>query len=102
MPYIIYFLRLIYITDWFSTFLKLAGINIRSLPPSDSKNVWAGLTRNKRSRRKEIVLNLDAEPQEGLCPQAVSGKKNGIRAKKDLPVPYSRQHKPRLLAKILF
>ena len=71
MPYIIYFLRLIYITDWFSTFLKLAGMNIRSLPPSDSKNVWAGLTRNKRSRRKEIVLNLDAEPQEGLWSAAI-------------------------------
>ena len=67
------YLRLIYITDWFSTFLKLAGVDTKTLPPSDSKNVWRGLTRNKKSRgrRKEIVLNLDRDPQEGLWSAAI-------------------------------
>ena len=64
-------MRLIYITDWFSTFLKLAGVDTKTLPPSDSTNVWRGLTRNKRSRRKEIVLNLDTDPEEGLWSAAI-------------------------------
>ena len=62
---------MIFITDWFSTFLKLAGVNTKALPPSDSKDVWRRITRNKRSRRKEIVLNLDTEPQEGLWSAAI-------------------------------
>ena len=64
-------LRLIYITDWFSTFLKLAGVDTKTLPPSDSKNVWRRITRNKKSRRKEIVLNLDTDPEEGLWSAAI-------------------------------
>ena len=47
---------MIFITDWFSTFLKLAGVNTKALPPSDSKDVWRRITKNKRSRG---VLNLD-------------------------------------------
>ena len=62
---------MIFITDWFATFLKLAGVDTKSLPPTDSKNVWRRLIRNKKSRRKEIVLNLDTEPQEGLWSAAI-------------------------------
>ena len=33
--------------------------------------MWRRITRNKKSSRKEIVLNLDTEPQEGLWSAAI-------------------------------
>ena len=41
-------------------------MDVKSLPPNDSEDVWRVVARNKRARRKEIVLNLDTDPQNGL------------------------------------
>ena len=70
----IFIFRLIYITDWFKTFLKLGGVDTKSLPPNDSKNMWRVVTRNKVSRRREIVLNLDTDPENGLWSAAIRSR----------------------------
>ena len=63
--------RLIYITDWFSTFLRLAGLSERQLPRTDSETVRSLLRPGGRSRRREIILNLDSEPDLGLWSAAI-------------------------------
>ena len=54
---------MIYITDWFSTLLGLAGLQ----PPgfTDSINMWHSLSRGQRSDRKEIIHNMDFNSRRG-------------------------------------
>ena len=63
--------RLIYITDWFSTFLRLAGLSERQLPRTDSETVRSLVRPGGRSRRREIILNLDSDPDTGLWSAAI-------------------------------
>ena len=56
-------LRLVYITDWFSTLVSAAGLQ-SSLPPDlDSHDLWPQLRagRAAASPRTEVVLNLDQD-----------------------------------------
>ena len=46
-------------------------MDVKSLPPNDSEDVWRVVARNKRARRKEIVLNLDTDPERGLRSAAI-------------------------------
>merc|ERR1711892_60043 len=57
--------KLMYISDWMSTLLSVAGLD-NLLPPNvDSINMWPVIARGKRSERTEIVLNLDQDPVSG-------------------------------------
>ena len=63
--------RLIYITDWFATFLHVAGLK-KSIPDDvDSVSAWKIFARQKRSSRKEIVFNIDREKDENLWSAAI-------------------------------
>ena len=63
--------RLIFITDWFSTFLRLAGLSESQLPRTDSEPVRSLLRPGGRSRRREIILNMDSHTDSGLWSAAV-------------------------------
>ena len=62
---------LIYITDWFSTLLDLAGLKHRIPATVDSLSMKRTLLQGKRSRRREIVLNLDRDEDQGLWSAAI-------------------------------
>ena len=75
---------LIYITDWFSTLLDLAGLKHRITAAVDSLSIKRTLLRGTRTRsnrrrtssrsrrrRREIVLNLDREEDQGLWSAAI-------------------------------
>ena len=56
---------LMYISDWMSTLLHVAGLE-QFLPPNvDSINMWPVISLGKKSQRKEVVLNLDQDPVAG-------------------------------------
>ena len=62
-----------YITDWFSTILHLAGV-----PPAaaggageDSYNMWPAISRGERSPRREVVLNMDRDEGRGTWSAAI-------------------------------
>ena len=66
--------RLIYITDWFSTILSLAGLEsaVPITTDSFSFNMWASIASVKaKSPRKEIILNIDEDKKHGTWSAAV-------------------------------
>ena len=73
------YFSLIYITDWFSTLLDLAGLWHRIPAGVDSLSMKRTLLqgrssrwrRNRKNRRKEIILNLDRDEDNGLWSAAV-------------------------------
>ena len=60
-----------YITDWFATLLGLAGLAASVPKDMDSKDMWPSISRNKRSPRQQIVLNLDQDNLRGLWSAAI-------------------------------
>ena len=60
-----------FISDWFSTFLSLAGLEHKIPPDTDSFNMWRTLSRNAKSPRSEIVFNLDQDNLRGLWSAAI-------------------------------
>lgn len=60
-----------YITDWFATLLGLAGLSPSVPKDMDSKDMWPSISRNKRSPRQQIVLNLDQDNLRGLWSAAI-------------------------------
>ena len=64
--------RLIYITDWFSTILSLAGAESSVPNTTDSFNVWSSIASVKvKSPRKEIILNIDEDKKHGTWSAAI-------------------------------
>ena len=64
--------RLIYITDWFSTILNLAGLESAVPTTTDSFNMWASIASVKaKSPRKEIILNIDEDKKHATWSAAV-------------------------------
>ena len=63
--------KLMYITDWFSTLLSVAGLTSLAPPGIDSFNMWTALSRGKSSPRKEIVFNLDQDNYWGTWSAAI-------------------------------
>ena len=51
--------RLMYVTDWFSTFLDLAGLKQRIPDAVDSFSMWRTWSGLTPSPRADIVLNID-------------------------------------------
>ena len=72
-----YFLppSLIYITDWFSTFLHIAGLKHKIPDNVDSFSMWKTISKNKKSPQHEIILNLDQDDKRGLWSAAIIKKK---------------------------
>ena len=60
-----------FITDWFSTFLTLAGLAHRIPSDTDSLNMWKTLSRKAKTPRSEIVFNLDQDNLRGLWSAAI-------------------------------
>ena len=48
-----------FVTDWFSTFLGLAGLKERIPDPVDSVSMWKTWSGLTPSPRADIVLNMD-------------------------------------------
>ena len=63
--------RMMFITDWFSTLLSVAGLESLVPPNLDSFNVWSSISKNSGSARKEIILNLDQDNFWGLWSGAI-------------------------------
>ena len=63
--------RMMFITDWFSTLLSVAGLESLEPPNLDSFNVWSSISKNSGSARKEIILNLDQDNFWGLWSGAI-------------------------------
>jgi len=63
--------KLMFITDWFSTFLSLAGISDQIPTDVDSFDMWKTISKGGRSPRDEIVLNLDQDNFRGLWSAAI-------------------------------
>ena len=49
-----------YLTDWFATILSLAGQEA-ALP----FNMWRSISEDRKSPRKEIILNIDEDEKHG-------------------------------------
>ena len=60
-----------FISDWFSTFISLAGISDQIPTDVDSFNMWPTISKANRSPRKEIILNLDQDNYRGLWSAAI-------------------------------
>ena len=56
---------LMYISDWMSTLLHVAGLDMFLPPNVDSINMWPVISLGKKSQRREVVLNLDQDPVAG-------------------------------------
>lgn len=62
---------LMYVTDWFSTFLDLAGLKHRIPDAVDSFSMWRTWSGLTPSPRTDIVLNLDRNKEKGLWSAAL-------------------------------
>jgi len=63
--------RMMFITDWFSTILDLAGV-IQKVPSDiDSYSMWPSLSMNRKSPRNQIVINVDQDLRDGLWSTAI-------------------------------
>ena len=60
-----------YISDWPATLLSAVGL--KSYLPSglDSYNMWPTISRGKKGKRREIVLNLDENIRKGTRSAAI-------------------------------
>ena len=50
-----------YLQDWMTTFLSLAGMEDKIPTGLDSFNMWPSISQGRKSPRSEIVLNLDQD-----------------------------------------
>ena len=66
--------NMMFVTDWFATLLSIAGLKSRRPANVDSFNMWESISENQRSPRKEIILNLDEDKEEGLWSASVIWK----------------------------
>ena len=66
--------RMMFITDWFATFLSIAGLESLLPPNLDSFNLWSSISKNSRSPRKEIIFNLDQDNFWGTWSAAIRKK----------------------------
>ena len=48
-----------YVTDWFATFLQAARLKDKIPEDTDSISMWKSVSEGKKSRRKDIILNID-------------------------------------------
>jgi len=62
---------LMYITDWFSTFLDLAGLKADIPDTADSFSMWRSWSGLTHSPRDDIVLNMDRDEEKGLWSAAL-------------------------------
>jgi len=53
--------KLMFVTDWMTTFLSLAGMEDKIPAGLDSFNMWPSISQGRKSPRSEIVLNLDQD-----------------------------------------
>ena len=67
--------RMMYITDWFTTLLSVAGLQFLVPPNLDSFNVWNSISTNSGSPRKEIILNMDQDNFWGQWSSAIMSTK---------------------------
>ncbi|XP_049524163.1 arylsulfatase B-like isoform X2 [Dermacentor silvarum] len=51
--------QLMHITDWFTTFYKIAGGNVSSLEQVDGLDMWQHLSKGSGSIRQEVLYNVD-------------------------------------------
>jgi len=56
--------RLLFITDWFSTILNLAGMEDRVPEDTDSFPMWDTIAEDKASPRSEIIFTIDQNVYE--------------------------------------
>eukprot|EP00090_Calanus_glacialis_P005252 TRINITY_DN14070_c0_g1_i1.p1 TRINITY_DN14070_c0_g1~~TRINITY_DN14070_c0_g1_i1.p1 ORF type:complete len:497 (-),score=119.32 TRINITY_DN14070_c0_g1_i1:104-1594(-) len=63
--------KLMFISDWFSTFLSLAGLSDQIPQDTDSFDMWKTISKNNKSPRSEIILNLDQDNFRGLWSAAI-------------------------------
>ena len=63
--------RLMYVTDWFSTLLHLAGQEENIPDDVDSFNMWDSISSGAKSPRTEIILNLDQDNYRGTWSGAI-------------------------------
>ena len=57
--------KMMFITDWFTTLLSVAGLESLVPPNLDSFNLWSSISKNSGSPRKEIIFKKvldDAQP----------------------------------------
>ena len=64
-------LSLLYISDWVSTLMHVAGLEHLLPGDLDSLNMWPAIAKGRKSPRKEIVLNLDQDPLAGTWSAAI-------------------------------
>lgn len=67
--------RLMYITDWMSTLLHVAGLDAFLPPNVDSINMWPVISHGIQSLRNEVVLNLDQDPFAGTWSAVIRSDK---------------------------
>ena len=63
--------RLMYVTDWFSTLLHLAGQEENIPDDVDSFNMWDSISSGAKSPRTEIILDLDQDNYRGTWSGAI-------------------------------
>ena len=63
--------KMMFISDWFTTLLSVAGLESLVPPNLDSFNVWSSISKNSGSPRKEIIFNLDQDNFWGLWSGAI-------------------------------
>ena len=63
--------NMMFVTDWFATLLSIAGLNSHIPANKDSFDMWNSISKNKRSPRREIILNLDEDKEKGLWSAAM-------------------------------
>jgi len=62
---------LMFITDWFSTLIELAGQSHQIPSDTDSISQWSSLSDNSTSTRNQIILNLDQDNRFNLWSAAI-------------------------------
>ena len=60
-----------YISDWPATLLSAVGKKSYLPPGLDSYNMWPTISRGKKGKRKEIILNLDENSRKGTRSAAI-------------------------------